>query len=86
MIYLGAGSLGLRAMQDGLELPGAFDVGAAKNPALSPRTASACLSTARRDDSNAAEEGIDALAVGPADLAIAVSTRAVTTLRKFSSA
>ena len=73
LLYVGAGSSGCLAMQDGLELPGTFGLDAARVRFVTPGGGRFLIDGSGEDDERAAEETIDALAPRPDDVAIAVS-------------
>lgn len=75
LIYLGAGASGCLAVQDGTELPGTFGLDAASLAFVSPGGAApgSLVDSAGEDDEHAPSNAIDALAVGPADVVVAVS-------------
>ena len=56
LIYLGAGPSGLLAMQDGLELPGAFGVEAEKIRFVTPNSERLLVDGSAEDDSRLTEE------------------------------
>lgn len=75
LIYLGAGASGCIAMQDRAELPGTYGVGIDSLAFVSPGgdPFGALIGSAGEDDEDDARRAIAALAVGRADLALAVS-------------
>ncbi len=78
LVYLGAGSSALLAMQDGLELPGTFGLGEERIRFVTPNGECFVIDTAGEDDEEAAIMAIDALALGPDDIVIAVSASGAT--------
>jgi N-acetylmuramic acid 6-phosphate etherase len=78
LVYLGAGSSGLLAMQDGLELPGTFSLGEERIRFVAPNGERFVIDTSSEDDEEAAATAIDALALGPDDIVIAVSASGAT--------
>jgi N-acetylmuramic acid 6-phosphate etherase len=78
LIYLGAGSSGLLAMQDGLELPGTFGLADQRIRFVTPNGERFVIDSSREDDEEAAVAAIDALALGPDDIVVAVSASGVT--------
>jgi N-acetylmuramic acid 6-phosphate etherase len=78
IVYLGAGSSGLLAMQDGLELPGTFGLDPERIRFLTPNGERLAVDSAGEDDEAAAEDAVDALALGPDDIVIAVSASGAT--------
>ena len=75
LVYLGAGSSGLTAAQDGAELPGTFGFDSARIVLLlaGGDVRPFALDGAAEDDSEAGESEIAALRLGDADCVIAVS-------------
>jgi len=73
LLYLGAGSSGLLATQDGLELPGTFGLDPARVRFVTPNGERFLVDGAGEDDERAAVEAVDDLKPGPNDAAIAVS-------------
>jgi N-acetylmuramic acid 6-phosphate etherase len=78
LIYLGAGSSGLIAMQDGLELPGTFSLDANRIRFITPNGERFLLDSAGEDDADAAIAAIDALSLHPRDVVVAVSASGAT--------
>jgi N-acetylmuramic acid 6-phosphate etherase len=78
LVYLGAGSSGLLAMQDGLELPGTFGLADQRIRFVTPNGERFVIDSSREDDEEAAVAAIDALALGPDDIVVAVSASGVT--------
>ena len=78
LIYLGAGSSGLLAMQDGLELPGTFGLGEERIRFVTPNGERFVIDSSGEDDEEAAVTAIDALSLGPDDVVIAVSASGAT--------
>jgi N-acetylmuramic acid 6-phosphate etherase len=78
LVYLGAGSSGLLAMQDGLELPGTFGLDAERIRFVTPDVGRLAIDSAGEDDAHAAVLAIDALSLGPDDIVIAVSASGAT--------
>ena len=84
LVYLGAGSSGLLAMQDGLELPGTFGLDAERirfvipNGVRFPNGERFAIDSSGEDDAHAAVQAIDALSLGPDDAVIAVSASGAT--------
>jgi N-acetylmuramic acid 6-phosphate etherase len=78
LVYLGAGSSGLLAMQDGLELPGTFGLDAERIRFVTPNGERFAIDSSGEDDAHAAVQAIDALSLGPDDIAIAVSASGAT--------
>ncbi len=78
LIYLGAGSSGLIAMQDGLELPGTFSLDAERIRFVTPNGERFLVDSAAEDDYEAAIAAIDALSLGPQDVVVAVSASGAT--------
>jgi N-acetylmuramic acid 6-phosphate etherase len=78
VLYLGAGSSGLLAMQDGLELPGTFGLDPARIRFVTPNGERFLLDGASEDDARAAEDAVKALEVRANDVAIAVSASGAT--------
>ena len=78
LVYLGAGSSGLLAMQDGLELPGTFGLDAERIRFVIPNGERFAIDSSGEDDADAAVQAIDALALGPDDVVIAVSASGAT--------
>jgi N-acetylmuramic acid 6-phosphate etherase len=72
LIYAGAGSSGLLAMQDGLELPGTFGVDAGRICFVTPDR-DRFLDSSAEDDEAGAVAAIESLDLGADDLVIAVS-------------
>jgi N-acetylmuramic acid 6-phosphate etherase len=77
-LYLGAGSSGLLAMQDGLELPGTFGLGPERVRFVTPNGERFLVDGSGEDDVQAAEDAVDALDVRPNDVAVAVSASGAT--------
>ena len=78
LVYLGAGSSGLLAMQDGLELPGTFGLDAERIRFVTPDGERSAIDSSGEDDAHAAVQAIDALSLGPDDIVIAVSASGAT--------
>ncbi len=78
LIYVGAGSSGLLAMQDGLELPGTFGVDPARIRFVTPNGERLSVDGSSEDDARAAETVIARIAPGTNDAAIAVSASGAT--------
>ncbi len=80
MIYAGAGSSGLLAQVDALELPGTYGISADRTPVLlAGGTAALQIMPAEaEDDGAAAVAAIAALSVGPLDAIIALSASGTT--------
>ena len=78
LIYLGAGSSGLIAMQDGLELPGTFSLDAEKIGFVTPNGERFLVDSAAEDDAEAAISAVDALFLQPRDIVLAVSASGAT--------
>lgn len=78
VFYLGAGSSGLLAMQDGLELPGTFGLDPERVRFVTPNGERFLVDGAGEDDARAAEDAVEALAVRAHDVAIAVSASGAT--------
>ncbi len=78
VLYLGAGSSGLLAMQDGLELPGTFGLDPGRVRFVTPNGERFLIDGASEDDARAAEAAVDALQARPEDVAIAVSASGAT--------
>ena len=78
VLYLGAGSSGLLAMQDGLELPGTFGLDPERIRFVTPNGERFLIDGASEDDARAAEDAVEALQVGANDVAIAVSASGAT--------
>ncbi len=78
LVYLGAGSSGLLAMQDGLELPGTFGLDADRIRFVTPEGERFTIDSSGEDDAHAAVQAIDALSLGPDDIVIAVSASGAT--------
>lgn len=73
VVYVGAGSSGLLAMQDGLELPGTFGLDPDRIRFVTPNGERFLIDGPGEDDERAAEAAMDALAPHPQDVAVAVS-------------
>ena len=75
LIYVGAGSSGLLAQLDALELPGTFGIAADRLKVLiaGGREALFDIPAGAEDDAAAAEREIDALSVGSRDSVVAIS-------------
>lgn len=75
LAYAGAGSSGLMALADALELAGTFGIPPARTPVLFAGGAAALLSMtgAVEDDTAAADRDLDAAGLGEGDTLIAVS-------------
>lgn len=73
LIYIGAGSSGMLAMLDGLELPGTFGLNSAQLRFVSPNGERFFLDGSVEDDKRAGEAAVDALSQGENDVAVAVS-------------
>lgn len=73
--YAGAGSSGLMALADALELAGTFGIPPARTPVLFAGGAAALLALtgAVEDDTDAAARDLAAAGLGPGDLLVAVS-------------
>ncbi len=79
LVYLGAGSSGLLAMQDGLELPGTFGLDADRIRFVTPEGERRfTIDSSGEDDARAAVQAIEALSLGPDDIVIAVSASGAT--------
>jgi N-acetylmuramic acid 6-phosphate etherase len=78
LLYIGAGSSGLLAMQDGLELPGTFGLDAERIRFVAPNGERFSVDASGEDDESTAEEAVDALSPCPNDVAIAVSASGLT--------
>jgi len=78
LVYLGAGSSGLLAIQDGLELPGTFGLEATRIRFVTPEGERFAIDSSGEDDAHAAVQAIDALSLGPDDVVIAVSASGAT--------
>ena len=78
LLYIGAGSSGLLAMQDGLELPGTFGLDPGRVCFVTPEGERFSVDGSGEDDERAAEAGVDALRVRPNDVAIAISASGAT--------
>ena len=78
LVYLGAGSSGLIAMQDGLELPGTFGLSEERIRFVTPNGERFVIDSSGEDDEDAAVKAVDALALGPDDIVIAVSASGAT--------
>jgi N-acetylmuramic acid 6-phosphate etherase len=78
VVYLGAGSSGLLAMQDGLELPGTFGLDAERVRFVTPDGQGFAIDSSGEDDVHAAVQAVDALSLGPDDIVIAVSASGAT--------
>ena len=78
VIYVGAGSSGLLAVQDGLELPGTFGLGPERIRFVTPNVERFAIDSSGEDDGHAADQAIDALSLGPDDIVIAVSASGAT--------
>ena len=78
LIYVGAGSSGLLAVQDGLELPGTFGLGPERIRFVTPDVERFAIDSSGEDDAHAAVQAIDALSLGPDDIVIAVSASGAT--------
>ncbi len=75
MAYVGAGSSGMIAQMDALEMPGTFGIGSEKVPVILAGGPAALLSLAgsTEDDSDAGAAAVDELGLGPADALIAIT-------------
>jgi len=75
LVYMGAGSSGLIAQLDALEMPGTFGIPADRVPVLlaGGRQALGAIPLAAEDDDAAGAADLDALAVGPKDCLLVVS-------------
>lgn len=75
LVYAGAGSSGLMALADALELPGTFGIPADRAPVLFAGGAAALLSLtgAAEDDPAGAASDLAAIHLGPGDAVICVS-------------
>jgi N-acetylmuramic acid 6-phosphate etherase len=75
MVYAGAGSSGLMALADALELAGTFGIPPHRTPVLFAGGAAALLHMRGgvEDDTDAARAEVAALAIGPGDAVICVS-------------
>jgi N-acetylmuramic acid 6-phosphate etherase len=75
LVYAGAGSSGLLAQVDALELPGTYGIPAASVPVLMAGGPAAFheIPVDAEDDEAAAEEAVDHLAVGSGDCLLAVA-------------
>jgi len=78
LVYMGAGSSGLLAMQDGLELPGTFGIADDRIVFVTPESGSFRIDSSGEDDQRAAEAALDALSLRSRDLVIAVSASGAT--------
>lgn len=78
LLYIGAGSSGLLAMQDGLELPGTFGLDPARVRFVTPGGERFDLDGPGEDDEAAALAAIGRLGPGASDVAIAVSASGAT--------
>ncbi len=78
ILYLGAGSSGLLAAQDGLELPGTFGLDPGRIRFITPNGDRFALDGAAEDDERAGEAGAAALAPARRDVAIALSASGAT--------
>ena len=78
LVYLGAGSSGLLAMQDGLELPGTFGLNEERVRFVTPNGERFVIDSSGEDDEEAAVTAIDALSLEPDDVVIAVSASGAT--------
>ena len=78
LVYVGGGSSGLLAMQDGLELPDTFGIAAESIRFVTPNGERFLVDSSREDDELAAIQAVDALSLGPKDLALAVSASGAT--------
>jgi len=78
LVYLGAGSSGLLAMQDGLELPRTFGLDAERIRFVTPDGERFAIDSSGEDNAEAAVQAIDALSLGPDDIVIAVSASGAT--------
>ncbi|MBV8105804.1 MAG: N-acetylmuramic acid 6-phosphate etherase [Hyphomicrobiales bacterium] len=78
LVYLGAGSSGLLATQDGLELPGTFGLSEERIRFVTPNGERFVIDSSGEDDEDAAVKAVDALALGPDDIVIAVSASGAT--------
>lgn len=80
MVYAGAGSSGLLAQIDALELPGTYGIAADRTPVLLAGGDAALLAmpAEAEDDSAAAVAAVVALDVGPLDAIIALSASGTT--------
>ena len=75
MAYAGAGSSGMIAQLDRLELPGTFGIGLDRLPVILAGGPESLLALAgeAEDDTAAAEAAVDACGLGPGDALVAVS-------------
>jgi N-acetylmuramic acid 6-phosphate etherase len=73
LIYAGAGSSGLLAMQDGLELPGTFGLEPKRIRFVTPNGERFLVDGAGEDDVEAAEASVAALDLSPRDVVVALS-------------
>jgi N-acetylmuramic acid 6-phosphate etherase len=75
LIYAGAGSSGLLAQVDALELPGTYGVAASQVPVLLAGGPAALLEipSEAEDDAAAAEAAVDDVGAGPVDVLVAIS-------------
>lgn len=75
LVYCGAGSSGLMAMSDGLELPGTYGIAPEQAPILLAGGAESLtlLAGGHEDDVELAARDVDALAISPQDCMICVS-------------
>lgn len=78
LVYVGAGTSGLLAMQDGLELPGTFGIEAARIRYVTPNGERLVIDSSGEDDEAEAASQIDALALDARDAVIAVSASGAT--------
>ena len=75
LVYVGAGSSGLLAQVDALELPGTYGIEASRVPVLLAGGERALLEipSVAEDDEAAGNRAIDALGIGPDDCVLALS-------------
>jgi N-acetylmuramic acid 6-phosphate etherase len=78
LVYIGGGSSGLLAMQDGLELPDTFGIAAESIRFITPNGERFLVDSSGEDDELAAIQAVDALSLAPRDLALAVSASGAT--------
>ena len=78
LIYVGAGSSGLLAMQDGLELPGTFGLDPERIRFVTPNGERFSVDGSGEDDGPAAEAAVERLAACANDAVIAVSASGAT--------
>ncbi len=73
LVYAGAGSSGLLAMQDGLELPGTFGLAPERIRFVTPNPERFAIDGASEDDGQAAEAAVAALDLSHRDVVVALS-------------